>query len=85
MSSKFSLCVLMRYSWRVFTALVIPVMLYPLLVGYFIVPRDEPISSDVTFDWVGALLVTAAHLVLLLSLSLSVSLGWKTPGKLDNA
>jgi hypothetical protein len=57
-------------------------MLYPLLVGYFTIPNDEPLSSRRTFDWIGALLVTAAQLVLLLSLSLSVALGWKTPGEL---
>jgi hypothetical protein len=56
------------------------IMLYPLIVGYYAVLPDQAHPTDRSVEWPGAILITAAQVVLTLSLSLSIS-GWTTTGK----
>ena len=57
------------------------VALYPIITGMLFIPFDRGHSRDRRVDWLGAMAVTAAQILLTLALTLSISnsKGWKAP------
>lgn len=72
-----------RYLWRVFTALIKPIMALNLIIGYWTNPKDGAHPTDTMVDWVGAGVVTAAQIFVTLPLTFSVTQGrgWTAPCK----
>lgn len=55
--------------------------IYAVVIGMYVVPRDQPHPLDKRIDWTGAGIITVAQLCLMLSLNLSVSQAkkWSAP------
>ncbi|RSH90888.1 hypothetical protein EHS25_010064 [Saitozyma podzolica] len=70
-----------RYKWRLFPWIVAAGSLYPLIVGFFTIPKNRPHPVDRKIDWLGAAAITASQITFNLGLTLSVSNpdGWKAP------
>ncbi|GFZ50629.1 hypothetical protein JCM24511_08387 [Saitozyma sp. JCM 24511] len=70
-----------RYKWRLFPWIVAAGSLYPLIVGFFTIPKNRPHPVDRKIDWLGAAAITASQITLNLGLTLSVSnsKGWRAP------
>ena len=55
--------------------------IYPIILGCLFVPSDRPHTRDRRGDWLGAIAITAAQILLTLGLTFSIAnnRGWKAP------
>lgn len=69
-----------RWTWRGCFLLTGIVTIYPLIVGWLLVPSDLPVSKFRAVDWFGAFSVGIALFLLLLTLTISQTsrFGWQT-------
>lgn len=69
------------FSWRVLPFIITGIAVYPLTIGFLFVPSDRAHTRDRRVDWLGAVAITGAQVLLTLGLTFSISSsrGWAAP------
>ncbi|RXK36163.1 hypothetical protein M231_06568 [Tremella mesenterica] len=70
-----------RWTWRACFMSLAAVTIYPLILGWWLIPSDPPITSKLSVDWLGAISLGSGLLLILLGLTISEtsSKRWSTP------
>ncbi|EIW67477.1 hypothetical protein TREMEDRAFT_64068 [Tremella mesenterica DSM 1558] len=70
-----------RWTWRACFMSLAAVTIYPLILGWWLIPADPPITSKLSVDWLGAISLGSGLLLILLGLTISEtsSKRWSTP------
>ncbi|WVW84950.1 hypothetical protein I302_106986 [Kwoniella bestiolae CBS 10118] len=70
-----------KWTWRPCFLLIGLLTIYPLVIGYLLIPLDPPLTADKAVDWLGAFAIGSSIFLLLLTFTLSQTQnrGWKTP------
>ncbi|WVQ65328.1 uncharacterized protein L199_003504 [Kwoniella botswanensis] len=70
-----------KWTWRPCFLLIGVLTIYPLAIGFMIIPMDPPLTTDKAVDWLGASTIGSSIFLLLLTFTLSETeeRGWKTP------